>query len=277
MLTLISPAKINLFLRILRRRQDNYHDLATILQAVNLYDTLHFSLSNDDELTCNKSEIPTDSSNLILKAAQLFRNKTGLTFGLKAHLEKRIPHEAGLGGGSSNAATTLWALNQLLGQPATQEELITWSGEIGSDITFFLSTGTAFCTGRGEIMQELESLPCQKLWIVKPKVNLSTPTVFKALNLASLRDRDPHSILKAFYQNSPDYFNDLEETAFQLIPSLRTLKAQLLTEGFKHVTMTGTGSSFFCLGSRSHPPHIKDADFHPVTFIQRLSNQWYQS
>ncbi len=144
MLTLNSPAKVNLFLRILRRRSDGYHDLASLFQAISLYDTIHFALSDHDELTCDKPGIPTDSTNLILKAADLFRRKTGLKFGLKAHLEKRIPHEAGLGGGSSNAATTLWALNQLHGQPASPDELIAWSGEIGSDITFFLSHGTAY-------------------------------------------------------------------------------------------------------------------------------------
>lgn len=274
MLKLRSPAKINLFLRILRRRPDGYHDLASLFQTIDLFDTIHFSLSDKDELTCDQLNIPTDHSNLILRAAHLFRQKTGLKFGLKAHLEKIIPHEAGLGGGSSNAATTLWALNQLHSQPATLDELIAWSGEIGSDITFFLSQGTAYCTGRGEIMQMQEPLPGQKLWIAKPKEGLSTPAVFKALDWSKILDRNPLSILQAFYQGQPDYFNDLEETSFRIKPSLNKVKERLLQEGFEKVVMTGSGTAFFCLGS-VQPNPIQDVALYPVNFIQRPFHNWY--
>lgn len=274
MLTLISPAKINLFLRILRRRPDGYHDLASLFQAISLHDTIHYTLSEQDELICNHPGIPTDSSNLVLKAAHLFRRKTGLQFGLKVHLEKRIPHEAGLGGGSSNAATTLWALNQLHSQPASLDELIAWSGEIGSDITFFLSQGTAYCTGRGEILHSLDPLPSQKLWIAKPAEGLSTPAVFKALDLAVLPQRDPVSVLNGFYQDNPDYFNDLEATAFQLKPILHTVKIKLMDAGFENVTMTGSGTSFFCLGS-SQPPQIDGVHLYSADFINRRPNLWY--
>src|ERR1700733_15970617 len=116
MLTLLSPAKLNLFLRIVRRRPDGYHDLASLFQTVSLADTLHFSLSERDQLTCTDPALLTDHTNLVLKAVDLFRKKTGLSFGLKIHLEKHIPYQSGLGGGSSNAATTLWALNQLTKQ-----------------------------------------------------------------------------------------------------------------------------------------------------------------
>src|SRR5262249_13981075 len=108
MLTLLSPAKINLFLRILGKRPDGYHELASLFQAIDLADTIHFSLSDADHLTCTDPAIPVDRSNLIWKSVNLFRRKTGLNFHLKIHLEKKIPHQAGLGGGSSNAATTLW-------------------------------------------------------------------------------------------------------------------------------------------------------------------------
>lgn len=274
MLTLISPAKINLFLQIVRRRLDGYHDLASLFQAITLHDTIHFALSDHDELSCDKPGIPTDSSNLILKAANLFRRKTGLKFGLKIHLEKRIPHEAGLGGGSSNAATTLWALNQLHAQHATLDELIDWSGEIGSDITFFLSQGTAFCTGRGEIIQNLDSLPDQKLWIAKPAEGLSTPAVFKALNVKLLPQRNARAVLEDFYKGKPIYFNDLEKTAFQLKPILELIKMQLLEAGFENVLMTGSGTAFFCIGACVQP-HIRGVELYPASFIQRPLNQWY--
>ncbi|KAL9190869.1 hypothetical protein ACHAXT_000575 [Thalassiosira profunda] len=151
-LTLFSPCKINLFLRILRKRPDGFHDLASLFQAVGFGDTLHLSLAtkDGDEFTCNMEGVPTDSSNLVLRALELMRQKTERTdVFFSADLVKRVPAQAGLGGGSANAATAMWGANELMGRPATLEQLIEWSGELGSDITFFLSRGTAYCTGRG--------------------------------------------------------------------------------------------------------------------------------
>lgn len=137
MLSLHSPAKINLFLRILHKRADAYHELASLFQTVDLSDILHLSLSETDSLVCSDKTLAVDSSNLIIKAANLFRKKTGIDQGLSVHLEKKIPMEAGLGGGSSNAATTLYGFNELCGRPATEAELISWASEIGSDVSFF--------------------------------------------------------------------------------------------------------------------------------------------
>lgn len=274
MIVLKSPAKINLFLRILKRRSDGYHNLASLFQAISLYDTIHFSLSDKDTLTCTDCEIPTDSSNLISKAAHLFRSKTGLKFGLNAHLEKRIPHQAGLGGGSSNAATTLWALNELHNKPASLQDLIQWSGEIGSDIPFFFSQGTAYCTGRGEILHPQPNLPPQQVWIAKPKEGLATSSVFKALDLSKILLRDPQQTLQSFYQNNPQYYNDLEDTAFLIEPSLKIFKQKLLNAGFNTLTMSGSGSAFFCFGhpNKSSP----DLNLHPAQFISRTADTWYQ-
>src|SRR5437016_5240820 len=131
MLTLISPAKINLNLRIVGKRPDGYHELSSVFQAIDLCDVLTFEKSEKDKFTCNISTLPNDKKNLVLKALDLFRSKTGLNFCLKIHLDKHIPIEAGLGGGSSNAATTLWACNQLTGQTVSLERLQEWSAEIG--------------------------------------------------------------------------------------------------------------------------------------------------
>lgn len=136
-LTLKSPAKVNLFLRIVGKRPDGYHELASLFQSISLYDLLHFTPSTQDVLTCTDPSLPIDKTNLIWKAVDLFRKKTNLHTFVKVHLEKNIPTQAGLGGGSSNAATTLWALNQLCGKPATDLQLSQWAGEIGSDVSFF--------------------------------------------------------------------------------------------------------------------------------------------
>ncbi len=274
MLTLHSPAKINLFLRIIGRSPDGYHELASLFQAIDLLETIQFSLADDDTLTCTDPSIPTDGSNLILKAAHLFRKKSGLAFGLKVHLEKNIPHQAGLGGGSGNAATTLWALNQLLGKPVGIDDLIEWSGEIGSDISFFLSRGTAYCTGRGEIVRPLPPLPGQHLWIIKPHQGTSTPAVYGKLDAAKLPARDPEATLHKFYSGTPDYYNDLEGAAFAVLPELAVIKRQLLEAGYGQVLLSGSGSSFFCIGDQA-PPKVPQAQAYSVKFIQRPEHGWY--
>lgn len=274
MLTLASPAKINLFLRVLRRRHDGYHELASLFQAINLFDTLHLQLSDEDSLTCTDSSLPTDGANLVIKAADLFRRKTGIEKGLTVYLEKRIPQQAGLGGGSSNAATTLWGFNELCGRPATEAQLAEWAGEIGSDISFFLSQGTAYCTGRGEILRPLPPLAPMYVWIIKPPHGLSTPQVYGKLDASSLPQRDPEKALETFFSPHPVYFNDLEIPAFEVMPELGLLKQQLYDSGFSHVLMSGSGSSFFCVGD-GVLPHLPGYVSCATRFVNRKPNAWY--
>lgn len=273
MLKLLSPAKLNLFLKVVKRREDGYHDLASLFQTIDLYDTLHFELADNDVLTCDVSDIPTDRTNLILKAADVFRKKTGIAFGLHVKLEKKIPSQSGLGGGSSNAAATLWAINSLLNRPVSPSDLRAWSSEVGSDVPFFFSQGTAFCTGRGEHVQNLEPLPKSQVVIVKPTAGLSTPSVFGQLNLSSLNPVDQISILTRFMEGQPSYVNDLEEPAFSAMPELRLIKQTLLQSGYDTVLMTGSGSAFFCLGEGTFP---KDFPFVvQANFTNRSADSWY--
>lgn len=274
MLTLHSPAKLNLFLRVLGKRPDGYHELASLFQTISLTDTLHFELSDSDKCTCTDPTLPTDGSNLIVKAVELFRRKSGLRFHVNVHLEKNIPLQAGLGGGSGNAATTLWALNQLCGKPATTEQLTQWAAEIGSDISFFFSLGTAYCTGRGEQVQAVPQLSQTKLWVVKPQDGLATPAVYQRLNLALLQPRDPLKSLESFITGAPCYFNDLEGAAFSVMPSLELLKQQLKALGFHTALMTGSGSSFFCIGNAKPPVH-PGITCYPATFLNRTPDGWY--
>ena len=272
MLTLHSPAKINLFLRVVRKRHDGYHELASLFQTIDLCDTLHFSFEKEDILTCTDPSIPTDNTNLIFKAAALFRQKTQRSFGLRIHLEKRIPSQAGLGGGSSNAATTLWALNELCNKPVPYQELLTWSAEIGSDVPFFLTEGTAYCTGRGEIIRPLSPLASTSLFIVKPPEGLPTPLVYQALDLSALPKRDPELALSSFLANNPVHFNDLEGPAFTLMPSLQNLKQRLLDSGFQTVLMCGSGYSLLLPGEGTVPQSLSCS---PAAFLNRQPNRWY--
>lgn len=271
-LTLKSPAKVNLFLRIVGKRPDGYHELASLFQTITLHDVIHFTVSKQDALFCTDPLLPTDKSNLIWKAVDLFRRKTSLHTPVKVYLEKRIPMQAGLGGGSSNAATTLWALNQLFGEPANEHQLSQWAGEIGSDVAFFLSQGTAYCTGRGENVQPLPSLQPRSLWIVKPTEGLSTPAVYSKVNLKNLLQRNPEDVLHSWRKGEPHFFNDLEEAAFSQMPTLQDLRQRLLTSGFHTVVLCGSGSSLFCLGNGQPIPGLFS---HQASFCNRPPGHWY--
>lgn len=275
MLNVFSPAKINLFLQVLGKRTDGYHELSTLIQTVGFGDNLEIELASRDSLTCSDPLIPVDHSNLILKAAQLFRTKTGIKTGLKVHLHKRIPIQAGLGGGSSNAASTLWAFNQLVGQVATIEELQRWSAEIGSDIPFFFSLGTAHCTGRGEYVSNLTHLPPCPCWIIKPPIGLSTPDVYRAFQLNN-SGQPSKRYLEEILIGQYRYFNDLEQPAFMLKPELHDLKQTLMQKGFDTVLMTGSGSAFFCLGKGQtfSDHHVKS---YSTCFINRTPYGWYKN
>ena len=183
--------------------------------------------------------------------------------------------EAGLGGGSSNLATTLWALNQLHQFPVSSSELKRWAGELSSDAPFFFSTGTAYATGRGERCEDQSSLSPKKIWIAKPSSGSSTPVVYKHCIPNACSTAPPIFLLKSFYQGDFPTINDLECPAFILNPELQRLKQDLLLHGYSQVTLSGSGSSFFCVGDLS-PPELPGVTFYPITFISRLANSWYQ-
>lgn len=259
---LCSPSKINLFLRIVRRRDDGYHDLASLFQAISLSDRVSMSVlpegSEDDAFECDMEGVPTDRTNLVLRAVDTFREATGAACKFRVRLAKTVPAQAGLGGGSANAATALWGCNELCkanGLPcASEEELLAMSTNLGSDATFFLSHGTAYCTGRGEVLTPLPALPSQDLYIVKPLVGLSTPTVFKALDLNGRSPADPLGLLGLHTTGASGvdkHVNDLEKPAFSVVPELAALKAYLQDAGFPVVSMSGSGTSIFALGEPS--------------------------
>ncbi len=273
MLTFRSPAKINLFLRILNKREDGYHNLASLFQALDLCDTLEFSLSGQDELICSNPCIPTDRKNIVWNAVDVFREKTGKRNPLRIHLLKHIPVEAGLGGGSSNAATTLWALNQLFQTNLSIEQLREMGEAIGSDVPFFFSQGTSFVTGRGETLTAMPPLPYKDVWLVKPQIGLATREVYASMKLALLPKRDPQFFLQQSYFSPDHLFNDMESAAFKLMPSLQALKNELLQCGFDKVLMSGSGTSFFCFGAGRPPAHLPFAC--KTNFIQRQQDSWW--
>lgn len=260
---------------MLNKRPDGFHEIASLYQAISLGDFLTITPSDEaDSLTCNDPSIPTNNSNLILRAAALFRRKMGMDVHFSFDLEKNIPIEAGLGGGSSNAATTLWGLNQFLGTKISDQTLAEWGAELGSDIPFFLSQGRAYCRGKGEILHPEDRVDSKALWIAKPKGGLPTPAVYQNVTLAALTSRDPESALHSHRTSAPIFFNDLENAAFKLAPQLTKTKQALLELGFEQVHMTGSGTAFFCLGSVDQP-NLPQIDFFPAEFLFRDADSWY--
>ncbi|KAL2903421.1 4-diphosphocytidyl-2-C-methyl-D-erythritol kinase chloroplastic/chromoplastic [Bienertia sinuspersici] len=291
-LTLFSPCKINVFLRITGKREDGYHDLASLFHVISLGDKIKFSLSpskNKDSLSTNVPGVPLDDRNLIIKALKLYRQKTGSDKYFWIHLDKKVPTGAGLGGGSSNAATALWAANQFSGGIATEKELQEWASEIGSDIPFFFSQGVAYCTGRGEAIKDIPPpIPLDTpMVLIKPPEACSTAQVYKNLKLDQTSKIDSLSLLEKISREgiSQDVcINDLESPAFEVLPTLRRLKQRIIAASrgqYDAVFMSGSGSTIVGIGSPDPPQFIyddeayKDVFVSEATFITREQNQWY--
>lgn len=263
--TIFAPAKLNLFLKVLGKRADGYHELETLMVSVGLYDTLTFS---DDpsgrlQLTCAdsaplrsgavKRDIPgAGPDNLVLRAAELLRTATGTARGAAIHLCKRIPMAAGLAGGSSDAAATLWGLNRLWNLGLSTPELAALSSRLGSDIPFFLcSTTAAICRGRGEVVEPLR-LP-GRFWFViaRPPSGLSTAEVYRHCHPAAIdwsaADLAQRLFAGRLQQAAGLFHNSLQEPAERLNREVTRLKAAFARQPFAGHLMSGSGSSYFGL------------------------------
>ena len=276
MIRLFSPAKINLFFKILGLRKDGFHNLESFFQAIDLGDELTFSHAIKDEFVSNDPTLRFNNDNFIYRALQLFRAKTNQLTPVKILLDKQIPIEAGLGGGSSNIATTLWGLNELFNSPAEVGELQNWSAELSSDAPFFFSRGSAIVTGRGENLLSVDSpVTKDKIWVVKPPYSLSTKEVYLYSKKSSKITLGLQSLVDKLYTPSPVLENDLEEAAHLICPHLALLKDELEYQGFKKFFMTGSGSAYVCFGN--HMPNFKNTvQIFPIQYINRAENLWYQ-
>jgi 4-diphosphocytidyl-2-C-methyl-D-erythritol kinase len=259
--TLAAPAKINVFLEVLGRRADGYHELVTCMLPLDLADELTFTASEQLSLTCDDLTLPVDASNLVLKAAHALQHRTGTTRGAAIHLTKRIPSPAGLGGGSSDAATTLRGLNTLWNTQLGEPELLNLAASIGSDVPFFLAGSAAWCRGRGEQVEPLNlgfSLP---LLLVCPVVGLSTAAMYQTLQappltVGLLQARSEQAMLGALRMRnleavSQALFNRLQAPAEQCLPlvgKLRELFDRARSLGLcLGGMMSGSGSSYFVI------------------------------
>lgn len=248
-MTYHSPAKINLWLRILGRREDGFHEVQTRLCRLALGDTVeveHLGAGLKVDLTCSEPGVPVDESNLAIKALRAFESRTNRLSSWRIHLEKKIPAGAGLGGGSGNAATVLRACNELTGSPLTQAQLIELGAQIGSDVPcFLLDTPAADGAGRGEDVTPVE-FPWQlPLVLIKPPFPIPTPWAYK--HWAGSKER-PGVVYAPQLCPWGEMVNDLERPVFEKYLLLPSLKMWLLEQGeVRAALMSGSGSTMFAV------------------------------
>lgn len=219
-----SYAKINWALRITGKRADGFHDLETVFQTISLHDELTFTPSDSLSLTCDDPTIPVDESNLVMRAARAVNAAN-----VAIHLRKRIPAGGGLGGGSSNAATTLLELGR--------ERLPEIALSLGSDVPFFLLGGTAYATGRGEVLTPMPPMSGIPLLLALPEERVLTKDAF-----ARITHYSPALGMDA-YRDFANFTNDFEAPVFALLPRLRELKERMLLAGATWAGMSGSGST----------------------------------
>jgi len=244
-LHLESPAKVNLRLEILRKREDGYHEIRTIFQKISLHDTLHFSLKRRRgiRITADHPGLPTGKRNLVYQAVRSILERSDFEGGVDVVIEKRIPLGAGLGGGSSNAATTLKAMNQLLKMNLNRKELMEAGAKIGADVPFFLFEGSAIGSGVGERLRKIE-LPTLWYILIYPNFEVSTRWAYQNFILTktkyhfNLRKllKTPEGIVRLLW-------NDLEGVVSGEYSEIRIMKRMLTSAGAMGAIMTGSGPS----------------------------------
>ena len=255
MLPFRAYAKVNLTLEVLRRRPDGYHDIVSVMQTIDLADTLHFEPSDELELACYRSELAT-ADNLVLKAARLLQEATGCREGARILLAKGIPVAAGLGGGSSDAAVTLLALNRLWRLGLTVAALTPVAAQVGSDVPFFLHGGIAIVSGRGDAVTPLPSLPETWLVVVRPpwEIPHKTQSLYAALESSAFTDGEASQRLARLIRDGQRLEASLLNNAFEgvasaVFPGLDDYRRYCLEEGAPNPCLAGSGPSLFVLAA----------------------------
>ncbi len=247
MMTFTAPAKVNLSLRVLHRRADGFHDIESLMVPISIADSLEISREEAGEFafTCDDAALPADDTNLVVRAAKLFCTQLGMTPRVRIHLQKRIPHGAGLGGGSSDAATTLLALNDLFSAQLSLAALSELAAQLGSDVPFFLHRSAARVSGRGEAVAPCSFPHRLPLLLLKPPFGVPTPWAYQ-------RWRDSREIPTVRYEAQEfawgTLVSDLERPVFEKYLFLAQLKMWLLDQPeVAGGLMSGSGATVFAV------------------------------
>lgn len=249
-LTISAPAKINYLLDVIRRRPDGYHDLRMVMQRINLSDEISITLTDSQKLTvtCAKNAVPDGPANIAWKAARAMLDQAGTEQGARISITKNIPVAAGLGGGSSDAASVLMGMNSLLGLNLTDQQLMEIGVKLGADVPFFIFKKTALAEGIGEMLRPMPDMP--RLWVllVNPGVHVSTAWVYQNLQLTS---RGELAKLPQFFSTAEAVCrllsNDLESVTIPAFPIIADIKNSMLRQGALGALMSGSGPTVFGL------------------------------
>ncbi|MGH7369553.1 MAG: 4-(cytidine 5'-diphospho)-2-C-methyl-D-erythritol kinase [Candidatus Methylomirabilaceae bacterium] len=248
-----SPSKINLYLEVLGRRDDGYHEIRSIAVLTELCDTIVLTKrASGITVGATNPEVPTGPENLCHRAADLVLRHCGIRAGVGVRIEKQIPIAGGMGGGSSNAAATLWGLNLLYELGLPREALMRLGADLGSDVPLFFSRGAAFVSGRGEQVEELPVLRPRWLVIATPGMQISTASVYQRLRLP-LTSEETGSRMRALFQSGQEEaalsccFNRLEDVVLAAFPAIVALKQRLSSGGARPVLVSGSGPTVFGL------------------------------
>lgn len=253
-----APAKINLILDVLRRREDGFHEVEMIMTMVDLADRLEMEPLSRDQIIISSQVgyIPLDEKNLAFQAAQLIKERYGVKQGVYIHLDKKIPVAAGLAGGSSDAAATLRGLNRLWQLGISERELCELGAELGSDVPFCVTGGTALATGRGEKLERIANPP--QCWVVlaKPPINVSTADVYGRFRVNKVDKHPSAAAMRAALEEGSfagmcaSLGNVLEQVTLNIHPEVRQLKESMIRLGADGVLMSGSGPTVFGLVSK---------------------------
>lgn len=251
-LQLLSPAKVNLMLNVLGKREDGYHEIESIMTRISIFDVVSIHIEDGEglEVTCT-DPAPSGEGNIAYKAAFEILNRCPGRARVKVEIKKNIPVAAGLGGGSSNAGTVLLGLNNMLGAGLSRDELMKIGARLGADVPFFIFEKPAIARGIGEILEEIY-LP--KLWFVllNPNIPVSTADVYRGLNLKIGLTKERFNISIAKFNSGVEgvvrvLHNDLEDVAIRMHPEIGLVKDELLSAGAVRALMSGSGATVFGL------------------------------
>ncbi|NJD22830.1 MAG: 4-(cytidine 5'-diphospho)-2-C-methyl-D-erythritol kinase [Melioribacter sp.] len=244
-----APAKINIGLNILSKREDGFHNLSTLFYPIiDLYDLLTFELSDKFDFKCNTNTVPNDETNLVVKAKNLLENVSGKKINVKINLEKNIPSQAGLGGGSSDAAATLISLNEIFQLGLDNKKLNELALQLGSDVPFFIKSKSAIGTSRGEILELVDLEIIETILIINPGISISTKDAFHNIT-PNNSGTDFHSLIEKGKLNydlvRQKVKNDFEKFVFGKYPEIENIKLKLYQMGALFASLSGSGSSVY--------------------------------
>ncbi len=246
-MTVFANAKINLTLFVGQKQDDGYHPVSTLMQEVSLRDVINVERADKDAFFVSDADLPTDGKNLCIKARDAFRIHTGINNPVSISLEKHIPHKAGLGGGSSDAAAVLKALDNMFDAGISCDIMLDIAAKLGSDVPFFIGGGCRLCTGRGECVSQKYGLKKLNIVIAKGEAGLSTPEMYRQFDMSgnAVFDDASFAVIDKTKEIKDALYNSFDAIAETICPDVAKIKRIMLLSGAQNAMLCGSGSAVF--------------------------------